>query len=199
MFDLLATILGSASDRQLRLTTEFADHPAWAGGLAVALEDLLRDVDAVDGALDLIERRHEGDALVDDAADFVVASRRLGVDETSDRVRQAGVRFFAWLMNALTRSDLTDTSNGYRALRASLLADVVDRLVQDQYQTAELLITALGRGWRVAERPTVWHERASGHSKKGTNLTFALRYAGVVLATWWRERRGGLPTVADAP
>ena len=131
--------------------------------------------------------------LVDDAADFVVASRRLGVDETSDRVRQAGVRFFAWLMNALTRSDLTDTSNGYRALRTSLLADVVDRLVQDQYQTAELLITALGRGWRVAERPTVWHERASGHSKKGTNLTFAFRYAGVVLDTWWRERRGGPP------
>ncbi len=42
--------------------------------------------------------------LVDDAADFVVASRRLGVDETSDRVRQAGRGFFAWLMNRLTGS-----------------------------------------------------------------------------------------------
>lgn len=137
--------------------------------------------------------------LVDDTADFVVASRRLGVDETSDRVRQAGVRFFAWLVNALTRADLTDTSNGYRALRTSLLADVVDRLAQDQYQTAELLITALGRGWRVAERPAVWHERTSGHSKKGTNLTFAFRYAGVVLGTWWRERRGTASPAADPP
>lgn len=137
--------------------------------------------------------------LVDDTADFVVASRRLGTDETSDRVRQAGVRFFAWLMNALTHAHLTDTSNGYRALRTSLLADVVDRLAQDQYQTAELLITALGRGWRVAERPTVWHERASGHSKKGTNLTFALRYAGVVLGTWWRERRGGAAVADSSP
>ncbi|HXQ18596.1 MAG TPA: glycosyltransferase family 2 protein [Acidimicrobiales bacterium] len=136
--------------------------------------------------------------LVEDTADFVVASRRLGVDETTDRVRQAGVRFFAWLLNALTRADLTDTSNGYRALRTSLLVDVVDRLTQDQYQTAELLLTALGRGWRVAERPTVWHERVSGHSKKGTNLTFALRYAGVVLGTWWRERRG-TTVVADSP
>jgi len=105
--------------------------------------------------------------LVDDAADFVVASRRLGVDETSDRVRQAGVRFFAWLMNALTRSDLTDTSNGYRALRTSLLADVVDRLVQDQYQTAELLITALGRGWRVAEPMLVHHGTIAHHSRDG--------------------------------
>jgi glycosyltransferase involved in cell wall biosynthesis len=135
--------------------------------------------------------------LVDDEADFVLASRRLGVDETRDRVRQAGVRFFAWLVNALTGAELTDTSNGYRALRTTLLADVVDRLAQDQYQTAELLITALGRGWRVTERPTVWHERASGHSKKGTNLTFALRYAGVVLGTWWRERRGTPPAASD--
>ncbi len=61
------------------------------------------------------------------------------------------------------------------------------------------MITAFGRGWRVTERPTVWHERASGHSKKGSNLSFGLRYASVVLATWWRERRGGLPAVADAP
>jgi ATP-dependent DNA helicase DinG len=76
VFDLLATILGSASDRQLRLTAEFADHPAWAGGLAVALEDLLRDVDAVDGALDLIERRHEGDALVDDGVARILAELR---------------------------------------------------------------------------------------------------------------------------
>jgi glycosyltransferase involved in cell wall biosynthesis len=126
--------------------------------------------------------------LVEDESDFVVASRRLGVDETNDQVRRAGVRFFAWLMNALTGSGLTDTSNGYRALRTSLLADIVDHLEQDQYQTAELLITALGRGWRVSEVPTVWHKRASGFSKKGTNLTFALRYTGVVLGTWWRER-----------
>ncbi|HEY5245376.1 MAG TPA: glycosyltransferase family 2 protein [Acidimicrobiales bacterium] len=128
--------------------------------------------------------------LVDDAADFVVASRRLGVDETADRYRQAGVVFFSWLMNRLTGAQLTDTSNGYRALRATMLSDVVGRLEQDQYQTAELLITCLSRGWRVAERPTVWHERLSGQSKKGGNLLYGFRYAAVILRTWRRERRG---------
>ncbi len=128
--------------------------------------------------------------LVDDAADFVVASRRLGVDETTDRYRRTGVVFFSWLMNRLTGAQLTDTSNGYRALRATMLSDVVGRLEQDQYQTAELLITCLSRGWRVAERPTVWHERLSGQSKKGGNLLYGFRYAAVILRTWRRERRG---------
>jgi glycosyltransferase involved in cell wall biosynthesis len=126
--------------------------------------------------------------VVDDEADFVVASRRLGVDETSDTVRRTGVFVFATLMNLLTGSHLTDTSNGYRALRAAVLADVVGRLRQEQYQTAELLITAVRRGWRTAEVPTVWHPRASGSSKKGSNLFFGLSYARVVVATWWRER-----------
>ncbi len=128
--------------------------------------------------------------VVDDAADFVVASRRLGVDETADRYRRTGVVFFSWLMNRLTGAQLTDTSNGYRALRATMLSDVVGRLEQDQYQTAELLITCLSRGWRVAERPTVWHERLSGQSKKGGNVLYGFRYAAVIVRTWRRERRG---------
>jgi hypothetical protein len=129
--------------------------------------------------------------VVDDAADFVVASRRLGVDETADSYRKAGVVWFSWLMNRLMGSNLTDTSNGFRALRATLLADVVPRLEQDQYQTAELLITALSRGWRVDERPAVWHERTSGVSKKGHNFLYGFRYASVLLGTWRRERFGG--------
>jgi glycosyltransferase involved in cell wall biosynthesis len=126
--------------------------------------------------------------LVDDEADFVVASRRLGVDETADAYRKAGVIWFSWLVNRFMGSRLTDTSNGFRALRASMLADIAPRLEQDQYQTAELLITAMARGWRVAERPTVWHERRSGVSKKGGNLLYGFRYATVILRTWRRER-----------
>ncbi|MFI5248695.1 MAG: ATP-dependent DNA helicase [Gemmatimonadales bacterium] len=76
VFDMLATVLVSSSDRQLRLTAEFADHPAWAGGLAVALDDLLRDVDAVDAALELIERRHEGDAVEDEGVARILAELR---------------------------------------------------------------------------------------------------------------------------
>jgi glycosyltransferase involved in cell wall biosynthesis len=127
--------------------------------------------------------------LVDDEADFVVASRVLGRDTTSDRFRKAGVRVFSWVMSAMGHTKLTDTSNGYRALRVSMLDDVAYRLVQAQYQTAELLIIAMRRGWRVTERPTVWLPRASGTTKKGKNWLFGFRYGRVVLGTWWKVRR----------
>lgn len=126
--------------------------------------------------------------LLDDSADFVVASRRLGKDDTSDGFRRLGVVFFAWLFNLLNKTDLSDTSNGYRALSSSMLSDVAPRLEQDQYQTAELLTVAVHRGWRVIQRPTVWHERTAGHSKKGHNLLYGFRYARVVVSTWWRQR-----------
>ena len=127
--------------------------------------------------------------LVDDEADFVVASRVLGRDTTTDRFRKVGVRVFSWILSLMGRTKLTDTSNGYRALRVSMLDDIAYRLEQPQYQTAELLIVALRRGWRVTERPTLWLPRASGTTKKGRNWLFGFRYGRVVLGTWWRVRR----------
>jgi glycosyltransferase involved in cell wall biosynthesis len=127
--------------------------------------------------------------LVDDESDFVVASRVLGRDTTTDRFRKAGVRVFSSLMSAMGHTKLTDTSNGYRALRVSMLDDIAYRLIQPQYQTAELLIIAMQRGWRVTERPTVWLPRASGTTKKGKNWLFGFRYGRVVLDTWWKYRR----------
>jgi glycosyltransferase involved in cell wall biosynthesis len=131
-------------------------------------------------------------------ADFVIGSRRLGVDETSDLVRRAGVVVYSAVVNRLIGQRLTDTSSGYRALRIEVLRDVV--LEQDQYQTAELIISAGRRGWRLAERPTVWHPRAAGSSKKGSNLFFGVRYGMVIVATWRRERRlAAQPRVAQPP
>ena len=119
--------------------------------------------------------------LVDDEADFVVASRRPRA-ATPPRTASArpGVRVFSWTMSAMGHTKLTDTSNGYRALRVSMLDDIAYRLIQPQYQTAELLIIAMKRGWRVTERPTVWLPRASGTTKKGKNWLFGFRYGRVV-------------------
>jgi glycosyltransferase involved in cell wall biosynthesis len=128
--------------------------------------------------------------LVDDEADFVVASRVLGRDTTTDKTRKVGVRVFSAVLSAIGGTKLTDTSNGYRALRVTMLEDVVHRLTQVQYQTAELLITCMKRGWRVTERPTVWLPRQSGTTKKGKNWLFGFRYGRVVAETWWRERKG---------
>jgi glycosyltransferase involved in cell wall biosynthesis len=128
--------------------------------------------------------------LLDDSADFVIASRRLGTDRTTDRFRRAGVKFYALLINTIAKQQLTDSSNGYRAFRVDVLDDIVPHLVQDQYQTAEVVITASSRGWRISEQPTMWHPRASGASKKGGNLVFGLSYLQVILTTWARVTLG---------
>jgi glycosyltransferase involved in cell wall biosynthesis len=125
--------------------------------------------------------------LEQDRADFVVGSRQLGDTENTDSFRNVGVRFFARLISFLTHAKLTDTSSGLRAMRADLTAVV--RQTQPQYQTSELLIGALFQGFRVAEVPTVMRQRMSGVSKKGDNLLYGLRYAGVISRTWWRERK----------
>jgi glycosyltransferase involved in cell wall biosynthesis len=120
-------------------------------------------------------------------ADFVIGSRVLGHSETDDRLRGLGVRVFSALVRLLTGVSVTDTSSGSRAMRAEVTATV--RQDQVQYQTAELLIGAIYRGFRIAERPVVMHKRIAGESKKGNNLLYGARYARVIFRTWWRERR----------
>lgn len=127
--------------------------------------------------------------VVDGSSDFVIASRRLGIDETTDRFRRAGVRFYAWVLNTIAGQQLTDSSNGFRAFRIEVLDDIAPILTQDQYQTAEVVIVASSRGWRITQAPAQWHPRASGASKKGGNLVFGFAYARVIATTWARVRR----------
>jgi glycosyltransferase involved in cell wall biosynthesis len=133
--------------------------------------------------------------LVQDEADFVIGSRALGTAETDDSFRSAGVVVFARLVSLLTGTHVTDTSSGFRAMRAEVTQTVPQ--VQVQYQTSELLIGAIYRGYRIAERPITMHKRLAGESKKGHNVLYAGRYARVILTTWARERtrarRSGSP------
>lgn len=125
--------------------------------------------------------------LLDGQADFVTGSRVLGSHETRDPVRQLGCRVFAFIVSALMRTRVTDTSFGLRAMRADVPAAVTLR--QPQYQSSELLISVLAAGYRVAEVPMTIRRRGGGQTKKGGNLVYGFRYARVVLRTWWRERR----------
>jgi len=124
--------------------------------------------------------------LLDGDADFVIGSRVIGVAETDDSFRHAGVWFFAALVRLLTGVRVTDTSSGYRAMRTEVTRTVPQ--TQVQYQTSELLIGAIYAGYRVTERPITMHKRFAGESKKGHNLLYGARYARVILGTWWRER-----------
>jgi glycosyltransferase involved in cell wall biosynthesis len=129
-------------------------------------------------------------------ADFVTGSRKLGSQETKDPVRRLGTWVFATTISLLTGTHITDSSFGLRAMRAEVTGAV--RLEQPQYQSSELLIAVLARGFRVIEVPATIHKRQVGQSKKGHNAIYGLHYARVVGGTWLRERRrrGEVPTSA---
>ena len=158
-----------------------------------------------DGQWDAREVPTVLEPLVEDEADLVLGSRVLGHSEDDQRLRQLGVRVFAGLVRLLTGVAVTDTSTGLRAMRVEVTATV--RQEQVQYQTSELLIGAIYQGYRVAERPILHRKRSAGQSKKGHDLLYGLRYARVLLGTWWRERRAArapapqeaLSGVAGAP
>ncbi|WP_308011309.1 glycosyltransferase family 2 protein [Saccharopolyspora sp. 7B] len=149
-----------------------------------------------DGQYDIAELPVLLQPLIDDEADFVTGSRTLGRTESTDLVRRAGTHVFAWLVSALTRQKITDTSFGFRAMKIEVPNSV--RLEQRQYQSSELLVGVLARGYRVLEKPMTMLVRAAGQSKKGGNLLYGYSYAKVVLGTWLRERRSA-PLPQDCP
>ena len=124
--------------------------------------------------------------LVNDEADFVSGSRRLGSTTSNDAVRNLGVVLFAGLITVLVRQKVTDPSCGIRAMKAEVTAAVV--LDQPQYQASELLIGTVMAGYRYKEVPIAMKARRSGKTKKGGNLLYGARFCSVVVGTWLRER-----------
>jgi glycosyltransferase involved in cell wall biosynthesis len=141
-----------------------------------------------DGQFDPAELPRLMAPLLAGEADFVNGSRRLGRNVQTDRVRRAGVVIFGAVMSAVTGVRITDPSNGLRAWRADVTASVA--LKQPQYQTSELLLRTVARGFRVQEVPATMYERAAGASKKGGNWRYGVRFARVIATTAWEERAG---------
>jgi glycosyltransferase involved in cell wall biosynthesis len=127
--------------------------------------------------------------ILDDRADFVSGSRRLGAELTTDRIRHLGVLVFGALFSLMVRHRITDPACGLRAMRAELTAAVT--LEQPQYQASELMISAALNGFRLAEVPTTMRDRAShaGHTKKDGNLRYGVRFARAAFHTWRRDRK----------
>ncbi|GAA3580030.1 glycosyltransferase family 2 protein [Amycolatopsis ultiminotia] len=144
-----------------------------------------------DGQYDNSEMAELVGPLLEGTADFVTGSRRLGHEEADSRMRWIGVRVFAWLASLLTLRRISDTSFGFRGMRADLACAVP--LNEPQYQSSELLLGVTARGARVLERPMSMRLRKAGKSKKGGSLVYGANYARVMTGTWWRGyvlRRG---------
>ena len=91
-------------------------------------------------------------------------SRVLGKAEPNHYARELGIVFFNRMVSLITRTKVSDCSNGYRAVRSDVLPQLVLR--QEQFHTSEFLIEALRRGIPAKEVPVTVARRMHGHSKK---------------------------------
>lgn len=111
-------------------------------------------------------------------------SRVLGEAEPNHPAREAGIVFFNKLVSLITRTQVSDCSNGYRAVRADVLPSLVLR--QEQFHTSEFMIEAIKRGIPAREIPVTVVSRLHGHSKKPAVLRYGMGFANAILRAWLR-------------
>ena len=122
--------------------------------------------------------------IIEEQADFIIGSRVLGTGEQYSFYRSFGVNVFSKLINIIIGTEITDCSSGFRAFNKDILKNCL--LLQEQYHTAEIIIEAAKRGFRIQEKPINIQRRLSGKSKKGSEIKYGLLFLRTIIKTWWR-------------
>jgi hypothetical protein len=122
--------------------------------------------------------------VLDGEVDVAHGSRVLGHADRNHFARELGIVFFNRLVSFITRTHVTDCSNGYRAVRTTVLPQLVLR--QEQFHTSEFMIEAIKRGIPAKEIPITVEQRLHGHSKKPAVLRYGVGFANAIVRTWLR-------------
>ncbi|HEY6731285.1 MAG TPA: glycosyltransferase family 2 protein [Solirubrobacterales bacterium] len=122
--------------------------------------------------------------IVDGEVDMAHGSRVLGHADRNHFARELGIVFFNRLVSFITRTHVTDCSNGYRAVRTTVLPQLVLR--QEQFHTSEFMIEAIKRGIPATEVPITVDQRLHGHSKKPAVFRYGMGFANAIVRTWLR-------------
>jgi hypothetical protein len=122
--------------------------------------------------------------VLDGEVDVAHGSRVLGHAEANHFAREMGIVFFNRLVSFITRTRVTDCSNGYRAVRSTVLPQLVLR--QEQFHTSEFMIEAIKRGVPAKEVAVTVVSRLHGHSKKPAVIRYGIGFTNAIMRTWLR-------------
>jgi Glycosyl transferase family 2 len=122
--------------------------------------------------------------ILDGEVEMAHGSRVLGHADRNHFARELGIVFFNRLVSFITRTHVTDCSNGYRAVRTAVLPQLVLR--QEQFHTSEFMIEAIKRGIPAKEVPITVDQRLHGHSKKPAAFRYGAGFANAIVRTWLR-------------
>lgn len=122
--------------------------------------------------------------IISGEADYVHGSRFLGYYEEAGSVRHVGVVFFSKLISILTGTKITDCTNGFRAIRGSMLGKL--DLREESFSANELILEGLRNKLRFKEVPVAMLKRSEGETKKPPRLRYPLGVFRVIIQTWLR-------------
>jgi glycosyltransferase involved in cell wall biosynthesis len=99
-----------------------------------------------------------------DEADICVGSRFTGADGyRSSTTRRIGIRLLAWIVSAIARQKVTDTTSGFQALNRRALGLFAGDYPHD-YPEVEGMVMTIKHRLRLKEVPVVMRERQHGRS-----------------------------------
>jgi dolichol-phosphate mannosyltransferase len=183
----------STSERAVQAGARLVRDPGLGKGAAMRLAvehvrtPFVVFVDA-DGSHDPIDIPRLLTPLRENQADHVGGSRMLGGSDelhggADEFMRLAGSALITCLINCRFGCRLSDSQNGFRALRTDLFRSLH---LKSRHTTIEMemIMASLARGARIAEVPTRERRRAAGYSK------ISLAHPGVWLAYGWTLVKG---------
>ncbi len=194
--DAIVVVDGGEDDTEgvvRRAGYSVATHPVNRGqgdalrtGFAIALrrgDEIIVTMDA-DGQHAPEELPLLIDPIAADEADYVQGSRFLGEYDDAGGARHFGIRMFTKLINLLAGTEITDCTNGYRAIKAKQLARL--RLEEDRFSAAEIIMEGAAKKLRMKEVPVHIRTRSHGVSRKPPRLGYPLGFLRVVVSVWLR-------------
>jgi len=129
--------------------------------------------------------------LLEGGYDLAIASRfakNARSDDSDDpwHIRRIGNRLFTYIVNALWDAKVTDSINGFRAIKKSKLLELrQDALGYDV--ELQMTIRAAKSGYRIAEVPTIEMRRIGG-SRKSETWWMGVKFLKVILKELFHHR-----------
>ena len=95
----------------------------------------------------------------------------------STRLRRVGIRFFSWLIKAVSGERITDPTSGFRACDKEVIKTFATNYPQD-YPEPETLVSVTKRGLKIKEIPVIMNDREHGVSSinLGKSVYYMLKY-----------------------
>lgn len=103
--------------------------------------------------------------VMKDQADFSLGSRFLGTKSYAPSLaRRFGMIFFRWLISALIKTRITDSTSGFQAFNRKVIRYFTTEVFPCDYPDADMLLTLHRAGFRIKEVPVRMHAAVSGKS-----------------------------------